>query len=118
MRASKSLTVAYIGLCSIALYSTEVLAQASQAPVSSPAAGARSSAPDAAAPYTKADQAVATVNAPVQLLGVPVYVAAPDPISYTGSAYQDDLSGQSESNSDPAITESVRATGPSIPDAW
>ena len=72
-------------------------------------APAATQAPDVAA---QRGQAEATVNAPVQLLGVPVRVSAPDPISYTGSAYQDDISGQSESNSDPAIAASLQSGSP------
>ncbi len=104
--------------CSAGL-ATDALAQSAQrqaAPVPSP--DSQTADPQASAPFAKRGQQAATVNAPLQLLGVPVRVEAPDPVSYSGSAYQDDLSGQSESNSDPAITDSVRETGPSIPDAW
>ena len=80
------------------------------------------SLPDAPTPAVEAPaqsgQTQATVETPVQLLGLPVQVTAPSPISYTGSAYTDDVSGQSESNSDPAIAEGSRTISPNLPDAW
>ena len=71
-----------------------------------------------AQPVAQTGQALVTVNAPVQLLGIPVRVTAPNPITYTGSAYRDDISGQSESNSDAAIAESARGSAADRFDAW
>ncbi len=88
------------------------------APVGSWAAPAQPAASPAAVAPPQSGQAEATVNVPLQLFGVPVQVAAPDPVSYTGSAYRNDVSGQSESNSDPAIAEQSRDNDAELPDAW
>lgn len=62
-------------------------------------------------------QVARTVNAPIDLFGVPVRVSAPNPVAYIGSAYRNDIGGQSESNSDPAIAEDTQAR-PGRFDAW
>ena len=75
-------------------------------------------APPVPAASNQTGQAVATVNAPIDLLGVPVRITAPTPVYYTGSAYRDDVSGQTESNADPAIADDARTGTASLPDAW
>ena len=55
---------------------------------------------------------------PYEAFGYRLTVSAAAPVSYLGSAYRTDLGGQSESNSDPALDESIRGGSANRIDAW
>ena len=111
-------------IATICVFSVGCVFSAGLASVAS-AQNTRSNAPSTAAGQSPATQPTPQARqqsfngvTPYQAFGYRLTVDAPAPVSYLGSAYRNDLSGQSESNSDPALDESVRGEAPSRIEAW
>ncbi len=90
------------------------LAQNAPANAPSPAIGQ----PPVTQPTPQARQQSFNGVTPYEAFGYRLTVNAAAPVSYMGSAYRNDLSGQSESNSDAALDESIRGDTPNRIDAW
>ncbi len=94
--------------------SAAALAQGTPSNAPSPAVGQ----PPVTQPAPQARQESFNGVTPFEAFGTRLTVDAAAPVSYIGSAYRNDLSGQSESNSDPALDESIQGGTPSRIDAW
>ena len=91
-------------------------AMAEGVPANAPSPGAGQ--PPATQPAPRARQKSFNGVTPYEAFGYRLTLNAAAPISYSGSAYRNDLSGQSESNSDAALDEGVRGGAPNRIDAW
>ena len=98
-----------------AVFAQPALAQGTPANAPSPAVGQ----PPVTQPIApQARQESFDGVTPYEAFGYRLTINAAAPVSYLGSAYRDDISGQSESNSGPALDESIRGGSPNRIDAW
>ena len=101
-------------LCVFSAGFTVANAQNTPSNAPSPAVGQ----PPVTQPTPQARQQSFNGVTPYEAFGYRLTVNAAAPVSYLGSAYRTDLGGQSESNSDAALDESIRGETPSRIEAW